>query len=156
MSDCALLQYNKVWAKVRALQSLNQSRQTLIHQMAHVQTNMQGVMAPRHKQTRLTLYEAALLRDSEKLEQHQQSLEAAGSLIAECKQALHSAQQFFSWVASMCDSWQQAGYLRLVCKEGYVCSLTHFGHTMSRCMRSTAWLPFGILCITWSASRVGE
>lgn len=141
MSDCALLQYNKSWAKIRALQSLNQSRQTFSHQMAHVQTRMHGFTAPHRKQTCLTLYEAALLRDSEKLEQHQQSLEAAAGLVAECKQATNSAQTFFSWVASLYESWQQAGYLRLVSKEGRMCSLTRFGQTMGRCMRSTAWLP---------------
>lgn len=124
MSDCTLLQYNKVWAKIRALQSLNQSRHTLLHQMAHVQTSLQGATAPHHKQTRLTLYEAALLRDSEKLEQHQQSLDAAAGLVAECKQAANSAQTFFSWVASLNESWQQAGYLRLVSKEGHICSST--------------------------------
>ena len=126
MSDCGLLQYNKVWAKIRALQSLNQSRQTLIHQMAHVQTSMQRVAAPPCKQTRLTLYEAALLRDSKKLEQHQQSLEATAGLVAECKQATNSAQTFFSWMASLHESWQQASYLRPVSKKGHMYSLTPF------------------------------
>lgn len=166
MSDCALLQYNKVWAKIRVLHSLNQSRQTLIHRMAYMQTSMQGVAAPHHKQTRLTLYEAGLLRDSEKLEQHQQSLEAAADLVAECKQATNSAQTFFNWVASLHESWQQAGYLRVVRKEGHMCSLIAFwpNHQMQKVNRlSIIWHPmrnlsFGVglyCCLAeWSAQHV--
>lgn len=118
MSDHALLHYNKVWAKIRALQSLNQSRHRLCHQAAQLLTSMQGSMTLYSKQRRLTLYEAALLRDSDKLQQHQQSLEAAAVVTAECKQAVHSAQTFFAWVASLHDTWLQAGYLQPVSRTG--------------------------------------
>lgn len=114
MSDHALLHYNKVWAKVRTLQSLNQSRHRLCHEAARVQASMQDFMSPDSKQRRLTVYEAALLRDPEKMQQHQQSLEAAAGVTAECKQAMRSAQTFFSWVASLHDTWLQAGYLHPV------------------------------------------
>ena len=120
MSDYALLHYNKVWAKIRTLQSLNQSRHRLCHQAAQVQTSM----AAKSKHSRLTLYEAALLRDSEKLKQHQQSLEAAASVTAECKQAVHSAQTFFSWVASLHESWLQAGYLQPLSRVWSLCKPT--------------------------------
>ena len=121
MSDYALLQYNKVWAKMRSLQSLNQSRHRLCHQTARAQTSM----APNSKQRRLTLYEAGLLRDSEKLKQHQQSLEAAASVTAECKQAVQSAQTFFNWVASLHESWLQAGYLQPVSRVGVAFANQH-------------------------------
>ena len=114
MSDYALLHYNKVWAKVRTLQSLNQSRQRLCHQAAQI--DMQGAGASNSKQRRLTLYEGALLRDSGKLKQHQQSLEAAAGVTAECEQAMHSAQTFFAWVSNLHESWLQAGYLQPVSK----------------------------------------
>ena len=124
MSDHALLQYNKVWAKVRTLQSLNQSQLRLCHQAAQVQISMQGAMVSKSKQRHLTVYEAALLRDSKKLEEHQQSLKAAAGVSAECNQAMHGAHTFFTWVASLHQSWLQTGYLQPVSKTGSVLQTT--------------------------------
>ena len=114
MSDQALVLYNKVWANIRTLQSLNQSRHRLCHQMAEMQRSMQGTIAPNRKPRLLTLYEAALLRDSEKLERHQQSLLAAAGLVVECKEARRNAHTFFGWVEDLHQGWQQAGYLQQV------------------------------------------
>ncbi|KAL3155022.1 hypothetical protein ABBQ38_011545 [Trebouxia sp. C0009 RCD-2024] len=111
LSDHALVQYSKVCAKIRSLQSLNQSRHRLCQQMTQIPQGMQAALGPTRKQRRLTLYEAALLNNPERMERHQRSLEAAAGLMSECTEAMHHARIFFGWLAGLHNKWQQAGYL---------------------------------------------
>lgn len=118
LSDHALVQYSKVCAKIRSLQSLNQSRHRLCQQMTQIPQGMQAALGPTRKQRRLTLYEAALLNNPERMERHQRSLEAAAGLMSECTEAMHHARIFFGWLAGLHNKWQQAGYLAQVIQTG--------------------------------------
>ena len=106
LSDHALVLYNKTQAKIRSLQSLHQSRRHLCHKIAQVQSCIQTAATLQQKQTPLTAYEISLLRDRQKLQDHQESLEAAAAVIAECKKAMHDAHIFHCWVTTLQESWQ--------------------------------------------------
>ncbi|KAL3144553.1 hypothetical protein ABBQ32_004283 [Trebouxia sp. C0010 RCD-2024] len=111
LSNHALVQYSKVCAKIRILQSLNQSRHRLCQQMTQIQQGMQAALRPTCKQRHLSLYEAALLNNPERMERHQRSLEAAAGLMSKCTQAMHHARIFYDWLAGLHKEWQQAGHL---------------------------------------------
>ena len=86
--------------------------------MTQIHQRMQAAVGPNCKQRRLTLYEAALLKDPERMERHQTSLKAAAGLLKECTEAMHHAPIFFDWMTGLHTDWQQAGHLTQVTRVG--------------------------------------
>lgn len=125
LSDHALVLYNKSQAKIRSLQSLQQSRHQLCHKIVQVQGHIQTSASLQRKHVLLTPYEISLLKDRQKLQHHQESLGAAAAMIAECKKAMHNAWVFTCWVSTLQESWHSpAGQDEKV----DVPSIKHIGH----------------------------
>ena len=93
--------FNKTRFKVRSLQSLSQSRHQLSLKVAQLQMRIQAAAQAQHKLGPLTAYEVSLLKDRHKLQQHQQSLEAAAGITKRFGSAVHNVQIFLHWVASL-------------------------------------------------------
>ncbi len=106
-SDHALMLLNKCRAKLRSLQSLQQSRLKLCHNIASTQHH--AANTARHTHSPLTPYELSLLKSGDKLRRHCDSLQEAARIAAECNTTQHHVRMFFEWLGTV--SQEQKGSL---------------------------------------------
>ena len=64
------------------------------------------------RQQSLTPYELGLLRNSDKLAHHYDSLQEAACMVAECYEAEHHVNMFFRWLGTACQEENNMNFMQ--------------------------------------------